>query len=113
MAAMRNMDVRSPIALISLAILAMMCFEVQAAKIETFNPASCDGSPTNTFYVGGNTCQTFIDQGAVRISEISSSTRVSVHNQRDCEGYSSVAQIYGPGCVVQGATKLRAVWIQG
>ncbi|KAH7280883.1 hypothetical protein KP509_36G019100 [Ceratopteris richardii] len=58
MAAMRNMDVRSPIALISLAILAMMCFEVQAAKIETFNPASCDGSPTNTIYVGGNTCQT-------------------------------------------------------
>lgn len=95
-------------------VFLLLCIvTIEAAKIETFNPASCDGSATNTFYVGGNTCQTFNDQGAVRISEVSSDTRVSIHNQRDCEGYSSVAQIYGPGCVVQGATKLRAVWIQG
>ncbi|KAH7280851.1 hypothetical protein KP509_36G016800 [Ceratopteris richardii] len=85
----------------------------EGAKIETFNPRSCNGAPTNTFYVGGNTCQTFFGEGAVRISDVSSSTRISVHNQRNCKGSSSVAQIYGPGCVVQGATKLQAVWIQG
>ena len=86
---------------------------VEAAKIETYNPASCDGTPTNTFYVNGNTCQTFNDQGAVKISDVSTNTRVSIHNQQFCESSSQVAQIYGPGCVVQGHTALRAVWIQG
>ena len=95
----------------ALVVLAMMINTLEAAKIETFNAASCDGSPTNTFLVKHHTCQIFLDQGAVRISEISSGTRVSIHNQQFCEQSSSVGQIYGPGCVVQGSDKLRAVWI--
>lgn len=86
---------------------------VEAAKIETYNQASCDGAPTNTFLVNGNTCQTFNDQGAVQISDVSDTTRISIHNQQFCESSSQVAQIYGPGCVTQGHTSLRAVWIQG
>ena len=104
-----------------MAILRVMCVwllltavvTVEAAKIETYNSASCAGAPTNTFYVNGNTCQTFNDQGAVQISDVSASTRVSIHNQKFCKSSSQVAQIYGPGCVGQGHTSLRAVWIQG
>ncbi|CAM6101929.1 unnamed protein product [Calypogeia fissa] len=94
-------------------VLLVLAIVTEAARIDTFNNANCDDSPTNTFLVDGNTCQIFEDQSAVLISEVSSDTRVSIHNQQDCEQYSSVAQMYGRGCVVQGATKLRAVWIQG
>ena len=98
---------------VCLLLLIAAVVTVEAAKIETYNSASCDGAPTNTFYVNGNTCQTFNDQGAVKISEVSASTRVSIHNQKFCESSSQVGQIYGPGCVVQGHTSIRAVWIQG
>jgi hypothetical protein len=103
------------VALALLAIASVLSSGTEAAKIETWNGPNCgDGGPaTNTFFVGGNTCQTFFDEGSVRVSEIDANTRVSVHNQKNCETYSSVGQFYGPGCLTQGATKLRAVWIQG
>jgi len=98
--------------LVLLAMVSSSCFVVvEAAKIETFNGKSCDGAPTNTFFVGDNTCQNFNDQSAVLISEVSSDTRVSIHNTQGCQAVSQVAQIFGPGCVVQGATALNAVFI--
>lgn len=87
----------------------------EAAKIETFNDRGCYGSgsgPTNTFKRDSG-CQTFIDQASVLVTEISADTRVSFHNQRDCESKSQVGQVYGPVCSNMGQTKLRAVWIQG
>ncbi|KAG0578417.1 hypothetical protein KC19_4G021100 [Ceratodon purpureus] len=83
----------------------------EAAKIETFNGLGCEGSPTNTFLVNGNQCQTFIDQSSVRVTDINSDVRVSFHNQRNCDTASSVGQAFGPICSNQGATKLRAVFI--
>jgi len=97
--------------LVLLAMVSSSFVVVEAAKIETYNGKSCTGAPTNTFYVGRNSCQNFNDQSAVKISEVSSDTRVSVHNTKGCKTVSSVAQIYGPGCVVQGATALNAVYI--
>lgn len=106
------MAMRGVSMVLALVLLAAAC-TAEAAKIDTYNPDTCDGNPAYTFYVNGGTCQTFIDQGAVQIGEVSGNTRVTVHNQHDCEQTSKVAQIYGPGCVVQGPMKLRAVWIQG
>lgn len=83
----------------------------EAVRIETFNGPGCRGSPTNVFLVGRNQCQTFIDQGSVRLSDIAPDVRVSFHNQRNCRTASSVGQQYGPVCLSQGATKLRAVYV--
>ncbi|KAG6544954.1 hypothetical protein Mapa_013646 [Marchantia paleacea] len=92
-------------------LLLLAAVTAEAAKIQTYNHKGCSDNPTNTFKVGCNYCQTFFDQSSVKISEVQADTRISVHNQKNCKGYSSVAQIYGGGCVNQGKTKIRAVYI--
>ncbi|KAG0618607.1 hypothetical protein M758_4G077600 [Ceratodon purpureus] len=98
-------------ALCVLLLLSVAAVSTEAAKIETFNGLGCEGAPTNTFLVNGNQCQTFIDQSSVRVTEINSDVRVSIHNQRNCDTASSVGQAFGPLCFNQGATKIRAVFI--
>ncbi|KAG0568279.1 hypothetical protein KC19_6G008900 [Ceratodon purpureus] len=98
-------------ALCVLLLLGVAAVSTEAVKIETFNDRGCTGGATNTFYVGRNQCQTFIDQGSVRVTEIGPDVRVSFHNQRNCQGASSVGQGYGSLCMNQGATKLRAVYV--
>ncbi|KAG0578414.1 hypothetical protein M758_4G018800 [Ceratodon purpureus] len=95
--------------LLLLGVAAVMSAE--AVKIETFNERGCTGGATNTFYVGRNQCQDFIDQGSVRVTEIDPDVRVSFHNQQGCEGASSVGQGHGSLCMNQGATKLRSVYV--
>lgn len=98
--------------LVLLAMVSSSFVVVEAARIETFNAASCDGPPTNTFLLNGNTCQDFNDQGAVRVSEINSDVRVSVHNTEGCQAVSQVGQFFGPtSCSVQGRTALNSVFI--
>lgn len=98
-------------ALCAVLLLAIVS-NTEAATIETWNGPNCEGGGTLVFRdVGRGSCTTFIDQGSIRVSGIDANTRVSVHNQRDCETRSMVSQFYGPACATQGRTKLRAVYI--
>lgn len=92
-------------------LMATAMGSTEAAKIETWNGPNCEGSTTFVFDNVPAGCQTFIDQGSFRVSGINDDTRVSAHNQQFCEAESMVGQFYGPACSTQGATKLRAVYI--
>ncbi|KAG0605305.1 hypothetical protein M758_9G047400 [Ceratodon purpureus] len=98
-------------ALCVLLLLGVVAMSTEAIKIETFNDLGCNDPPTNTFFVGRNQCQTFIDQASVRVTEIDTDVRVSFHNQLNCDTASSVGQGFGPQCRNQGGTKIRGVFI--
>ncbi|KAG0617839.1 hypothetical protein M758_4G019100 [Ceratodon purpureus] len=98
-------------ALCVLLLIGVAAVSTEAAIIETFNERGCNGNPTNTFKLNGNQCQTFFGQSSVRVTDINSDIRVSIHNQQNCNTASSVGQAFGPLCFNQGATKIQAVFI--
>ncbi|BBN12894.1 hypothetical protein MPTK1_5g23770 [Marchantia polymorpha subsp. ruderalis] len=92
-------------------LLLLAAVTAEAAKIQTYKEKGCSGDLTNTFTVVCNSCQTFSDQSSVKISDVQAKNRISIHNRKNCENYSKVAEIHGGACVNQGKAKIRAVYI--
>jgi len=94
-------------------VVALAAAVAQAAETKWYTTRSCDGGAALDYQnLGCNICvDPALDWYAVEVSGISSSQRVTCHNQNKCTSASQVGQQYGDVCMIAGGTAIRSFYI--